>query len=57
MYLFYIRQLWLYNSGVNTGKDNESHCFVWIEGVAGRGAKEVGPCLRRHILSNGGEHA
>lgn len=36
------RQLWLYNLGVHTVKKNKGHCYVWLEGEAGRGAQEVG---------------
>lgn len=50
--VFYLRQLWLYNAGIYSGKHNKSFCFVWVEGEAGRGAQEVGSCLRKHILSD-----
>lgn len=44
--IFYKRQLWLYNCGIHTGKKNEGHCFLWLEGIAGRGAQEVGSCIK-----------
>ncbi|KAF0683858.1 Serine/threonine-protein phosphatase, partial [Aphis craccivora] len=50
--IFYKRQLWLYNTGIFSGKDNQGYCYVWLEGEAGRGAQEVGSCLRKHIKNN-----
>lgn len=47
--VFYKRQLWVYNAGVHSGSDNRGYCYVWPEGVAGRGAQEVGSCLMKHI--------
>lgn len=46
---FYKRQLWLYNSGVHSASDDVGHCYVWVEGEAGRGAQEVGSCLLKYI--------
>ena len=36
--IFYKRQLWLYNSGIHSASDDVRHCYVWVEGEAGRGA-------------------
>lgn len=47
--VFYKRQLWLYNCGIHAGSDDSGHCYVWIEGEAGRGAQEVGSCLINFI--------
>ncbi|CAF4947233.1 unnamed protein product [Pieris macdunnoughi] len=47
--VFYKRQLWLYNCGVNVSSTNEGYCFVWVEGEAGRGAQEVGSCMIKFI--------
>ncbi|KAL0822827.1 hypothetical protein ABMA28_004824 [Loxostege sticticalis] len=47
--VFYKRQLWLYNCGIHAGSDESAHCYVWIEGEAGRGAQEVGSCLIKYI--------
>lgn len=50
--LFYKRQLWLYNCGIYAGKQKKSTFNIWIEGEAGRGAQEVGSCLRKYIAMN-----
>lgn len=50
--IFYKRQLWLYNTGIFCGKNNQGYCYVWLEGQAGRGAQEVGSCLRKHLKNN-----
>lgn len=47
--VFYKRQLWVYNSGIHSASDDKGHCYVWVEGEAGRGAQEVGSCLLHHI--------
>lgn len=48
--VYYKRQLCVYNLGIHSGKQKTGHCFVWVEGEAGRGAQEVGSCLRKFIL-------
>lgn len=30
----------------------KGHCCVWVEGAAGRGARDVGGCLNKHIEVN-----
>ncbi|CAG9771476.1 unnamed protein product [Ceutorhynchus assimilis] len=50
--VFYKRQLWIYNTGVHSGKDDRGYCYVWAEGDAGRGAQEVGSCLIKHVQNN-----
>ncbi|XP_072397898.1 uncharacterized protein [Diabrotica undecimpunctata] len=47
--IFYKRQIWLYNLGIHTATTNKVHCFIWPEGVAGRGSQEVGSCLKKFI--------
>lgn len=47
--VFYKRQLWLYNVGVHSGKQNKGYCYFWAEGTAGRGSQEVLSCLKEHI--------
>lgn len=47
--IFYKRQLWVYNAGIYSGKENTGYCYIWVEGEAGRGAQEVGSCLKKHI--------
>ena len=50
--IFYKRQLWLYNCDIYAGKRKNSTFHVWNKGEAGRGAQEVGFCLRKHIENN-----
>lgn len=50
--IFYKRQLWLYNFGIHAGSNNRTICNVWLEGEAGRGAQEVGSCLRTYCANN-----
>nr|CAH7747680.1 unnamed protein product [Callosobruchus chinensis] len=47
--IYYKRQLWLYNCGIYAGKDKKSVLHIWLEGQAGRGAQEVGSCLKKYI--------
>lgn len=57
--VFYKRQLWLYNCGIHAGSNDIGYCFVWVEGEAGRGAQEVGSCLKKfifEILKPGTQH-
>nr|CAH7737891.1 unnamed protein product [Callosobruchus chinensis] len=57
--VYYKRQLSIYNEGIHPGSTDIPYCFTWKEGVAGRGAQEVGSCLVKYInlhLKNGVEH-
>lgn len=53
--VFYKRQLWFYNSSIHSASDDTGHCYVWIEGEAGRGAQEVGSCLKKYRYRNEAE--
>ncbi|KAF2886274.1 hypothetical protein ILUMI_19899, partial [Ignelater luminosus] len=44
--------LWLYNCGLHTGKDNKSTFNIWLEGHAGREAQEVGSCMRKYVVNH-----
>ncbi|KAJ8892841.1 hypothetical protein PR048_005422 [Dryococelus australis] len=44
------QHLMLYNCGVHPGSNNKGYCYCCIEEEAGRGAQQVGPCLRQHLL-------
>lgn len=46
--VYYKRQLCFYNLGVHNSQ-NKGFCYTWVEGTAGRGAQEIGSCLRQHI--------
>ncbi|CAH0553148.1 unnamed protein product [Brassicogethes aeneus] len=47
--VYYKRQLSIYNEGVHTSSNDTPYCFVWKEGTAGRGAQEVGSCLKKFV--------
>lgn len=47
--VYYIRQLSIYNEGIHPGSTNTPYAFLWKEGIAGRGAQEVGSCLKKFI--------
>ncbi|XP_050504305.1 uncharacterized protein LOC126883102 [Diabrotica virgifera virgifera] len=47
--VYYKRQLGIYNEGIHSASTNTPYCFLWKEGVAGRGAQEVGSCLKKYI--------
>lgn len=47
--IYYKRQLSIFNEGVHSGSTNIPYCFLWKEGVAGRGAQEVGSCLKKFV--------
>lgn len=47
--VFYKRQLWVYNKGIHSRTDKKGYCFLWKEGYAGRGAQEVGSCIKKYI--------
>lgn len=47
--VYYKRQLSIFNEGIHSGSTNTPYCFLWKEGVAGRGAQEVGSCIKKFI--------
>lgn len=47
--VFYKRQLWVYNEGIHSGTSDKGYCFLWKEGDAGRGAQEVGSCIKKYL--------
>ena len=44
---FYLRQIWLYNTGVHVIDQKKERCFfhIWTEDAGGRGVSEVISCL------------
>lgn len=47
--VYYKRQLSVYNLGIHAAKINKSYCFVWMESEAGRGAQEIGSCIKKYF--------
>ncbi|XP_050298051.1 uncharacterized protein LOC126737272 isoform X1 [Anthonomus grandis grandis] len=47
--VYYKRQLSIYHEGVHAGSTDTPYCFIWTEAIAGRGAQEVGSCLKKII--------
>nr|XP_022904007.1 uncharacterized protein LOC111416270 [Onthophagus taurus] len=47
--VYYKRQLSIYNEGIHVASTNTPYCFIWKEGIAGRGAQEVGSCIRKFV--------
>lgn len=50
--VYYLRKLSYLNFGVHSGKLQKGYFYPWLENQAGRGADQVGSCLRRHITEN-----
>lgn len=39
----------VHNAEKHSGKKDRGYCYVWVEGEGGRGSKEVGSCILKHI--------
>lgn len=50
--VYYKRQLSVYNLGIHAAKSNQSYCYVWTEAEAGRGAQEIGSCIKKHFSNH-----
>lgn len=48
---YYYRQLWTYNLAIHNLKTGLSHMYMWHEGQASRGCKEIASCLLKFIKS------
>lgn len=46
---YYKRQLWTYNLGIHSMKDDTGYMYVWNESVASRGPEEIASALLSHI--------
>lgn len=49
--VYYKRQLQFYNLRIYSGKETVVFCYTWTENMAGRGAQEIGSCIRKHLLT------
>lgn len=47
--VYYKRQLSIFNEGIHCASSNIPYAFIWSEVIAGRGAQEVGSCLKKFI--------
>lgn len=47
--VYYLRKLSHLNFGIHSGKMKQGFFYPWLENQAGRGADQVGSCLRHHI--------
>lgn len=48
--VFYKKLLWTYNETIRDIGSKESYCYMWHEGLAGRGSNEIGSILYKHIM-------
>lgn len=48
---YYKRRLATYNFTIYNIKEKLGSCFLWHEGIAKRGANEIGSCLYKYLLS------
>jgi hypothetical protein len=46
---YYKRQLWVYNLIVKDSneKNSATECFMWHEGIGGRGLEQIASCLHK----------
>ena len=49
--VFYKRQMWLYNLGINNRRDNKGSMFIWQETDGKRGSNEVVSCVHAFLNS------
>lgn len=48
--VYYARQLYVFNLTIYDTSTKITHCYMWHEGEANRGANEIASCLFRHCL-------
>ena len=47
--IFYKRRLSCYNFTIFDVRSKECHCFLWHEGIAGRGSNEIASCVYKYL--------
>ncbi|XP_075152739.1 uncharacterized protein LOC142239131 [Haematobia irritans] len=46
---FYKRPLWTFNFTIHDGATNKADCYIWHEGIAKRGANDIGSCIYKYL--------
>lgn len=50
--IYYKRQLWTFNGTIRDTTEGITYCYMWHEGISGRGSNNIASCLYKHIQDN-----